>query len=122
MTSPLNPDKQPALDTPDGDELPWTPPDPGPVTDPDPEPTPDPTPDPSEVPDPDTIAWEPQTWYSATVVCRTSGCPNENRVVDVPLVYSNNGVASYVQVVDGTCGKRSQFLTATKLDPQPEEE
>ncbi|CAL9669426.1 hypothetical protein SUDANB145_07334 (plasmid) [Streptomyces sp. enrichment culture] len=97
--------------------------DPGP---PPPEPEPEPiNPDPEPLPTPDTIAWEPQTWYSATAACATPGCVQQGIIVNLPMLYSNNGDPKYIRVVcaqDGACGKDCTILTATKLDPQPPEE
>ncbi|MGA5009085.1 hypothetical protein ACPCDX_29355 [Streptomyces koyangensis] len=123
MTNPpLNPDKQPeAPASPDSDELPWEPEGPTP-TDPEPTPDPDPEPDPDPIPAPPPIDWEPATWYSITYACRNAGCANRYKVYSAPEFYSNNGLPAYIQVIDSTCGKRSTILTATKLDPQPEEE
>jgi hypothetical protein len=99
---------------------PTTEPDPDPT---EPEPEPEPTPDP--IPDPDPITWEPQTWYEATAACRTPGCIQENVIVYLPMLYSNNGDPKYIRVICGSdqaCGKDCTILTATKLDPQPPEE
>lgn len=78
----------------------------------------------STPPDPSipVIEYEPATFYSATVTCRTPGCQNEGIVISVPMVYSNNGDPKLVRVQDSYCGKDTVILTATKLDPQPPEE
>lgn len=64
------------------------------------------------------LTYVPATWYSATATCHTPTCPNLDRVMDVPLLYSNGGDPV---VVCGLCSKRAEILTATLLDPQPEE-
>lgn len=119
MSEPTEPNQQTA-----SDEQPPPPvePEPTPV---EPEPEPDTPPTPEEPPAPDTIDWEPQTWYSATAVCTTPGCIQENVVLSIPLLYSNNGDPRFIRVVcggDRACGKDCTILTATKLDPQPPEE
>lgn len=86
-------------------------------------PQPDPGPEPTQ-PDPplqpeQPVTYVPYMWYSATVACHTTACPNYNLVQDVPLLYSNAGT---VNVVCGRCGKKDTVLTATLLDPQPAEE
>ncbi|MFJ2279215.1 hypothetical protein ACIOEZ_34265 [Streptomyces sp. NPDC087866] len=68
------------------------------------------------------IEYEPATYYSATVTCRTPGCENEGGIFFIPMVYSNNGNPQYVKVQDSTCRQWMVILTATKLDPQPPEE
>ncbi len=81
--------------------------------------TPDPTP---EAPGPgDSIAWEPRTWYTVTVACLTANCSEENVVKSAPL-YSNDGKAKNIRVNCGVCRVDCKNLTATKQDPQPEEE
>lgn len=89
---------------------------------PDPQPTePEPNPTPLDPPlQPEQpITYQPYMWYSATVTCHTTTCPTYNVVQDIPLLYSNAGT---VNVVCGRCGKHDTVLTATLLDPQPEEE
>ncbi|MFE9812400.1 hypothetical protein [Streptomyces sp. NPDC005548] len=108
---------QPADDTTSGDEMPQ-PPDPEPTepttpTDPDPVP---------ETPTGDAITWEPHTWYAITYACLTAGCPNQNVVGSAPMFYSNDGQTKNIRVIDSACNKQSKILTATKLNPQPEEE
>lgn len=96
-----------------------------PVVPPPTETEPETPPTPEAPPAPDTIAWEPQTWYSATAVCMTPGCIQENVILNIGMLYSNNGDPKYIRVVCGSdraCGKDCTILTATKLDPQPIEE
>lgn len=75
-------------------------------------------------PDPEipVIEYEPNTWYSATVECRTPGCIHAGPIYPIPMVYSNNGDPKFVRVQDSACGNDMVILTATKLDPQPIEE
>ncbi|MFM9373283.1 hypothetical protein [Streptomyces sp. Da 82-17] len=80
-----------------------------------PEPTPDPIPPPSEP-----IVYVPNTWYSATWTCRTSGCVNENQELFAPMLYSNNGIT--LGIFCGRCNTKGLILTVTLLDPQPEPE
>lgn len=112
-TEPTSPTDQPPP--------PITPPNP----EPEPEPEPEPQPAPGEPPAPEPIMWEPQTWYEATAVCRTPGCIQENVIVHIPMLYSNNGDPAFIRVICGdsrACGQDCVILTATKLDPQPPEE
>lgn len=76
----------------------------------------------TENPEIPVIVYEPATYYSATVTCRTVGCVNEGQVFPISQVYSNNGDPKYVHVQDSFCGQNMVILTATKLDPQPPED
>ncbi|WP_371099886.1 hypothetical protein [Streptomyces sp. PU_AKi4] len=114
MTEPIEP-TDPTEST-EPAELPMS--DEKPPSDPEP-------PTPEAPPAPDPIAWEPQTWYEATAACTTPGCIQENVILHIPMLYSNNGDPKYIRVVCGSdraCGKDATILTATKLDPQPPEE
>lgn len=87
------------------------------TVEPEPDPEPEPTPDP--VPEPTTpVTFQPGMWYSATAVCKTVGCPNQNTVMDVAELYSNNG--TNVVINCGLCSKPATILSATLLDPQPD--
>ncbi|MFD7922554.1 hypothetical protein ACFV3R_25420 [Streptomyces sp. NPDC059740] len=66
------------------------------------------------------ITWEPAMWYSATATCADTTCVNYNRLLDLPMLYSNDGV--YVMVICGLCSHACTILAATLLDPQPPEE
>ncbi|MFD6149374.1 hypothetical protein [Streptomyces sp. NPDC060243] len=101
------------------EDLPTPPPDAGDENDPPEASAPETPPPPTDA---ETIHWEPATWYSATFACLTPGCPEENIVKSVGMLYSNNGQAKYVRIVDSVCGKDCKILTATKLIPQPPEE
>ncbi|WP_055694104.1 hypothetical protein, partial [Streptomyces prasinopilosus] len=69
------------------------------------------------------LTFEPATWYSIDNVCLTQDmgggqpCPHLNTVVTEPLVYSNGGQPL---IVCWPCNRRRTFLSAVKLDPQPE--
>ncbi|MFD7995523.1 hypothetical protein [Streptomyces mexicanus] len=128
MTEPTpDPSTDPTTDPVPGSDDDMSAPPPSAEEDPTPTPEPPPyvppTPDPP--PDPEPIVWEPQTWYEATAACRTPGCIQENVIVYLPMLYSNNGDPKYIRVVcadSRACGKDCVILTATKLDPQPIEE
>jgi hypothetical protein len=68
------------------------------------------------------IEYEPATYYSVTVTCRTPGCIHEDNVYPIAMIYSNNGNPDYVRVQDSACRQYMVILTAEKLDPQPPEE
>ncbi|MEZ7005661.1 hypothetical protein [Streptomyces sp. AD55] len=84
-----------------------------------------PAPEPPPAPDLPTnpLVFEPATFYAIENVCLTQDmgggqpCPHLNKVYTEPLVYSNAG-QPVIQC--WPCGKRRVFLSATKLDPQPE--
>lgn len=107
-------------------------------TEPEPEPSADPAPLPSEEegpppapPEPppapelptEPLVFEPATWYSIENVCLTQDmgggrpCPHLNVPYTDPTVYSNGG-QPYIQC--WPCNQMRVFLSATKLDPQPE--
>jgi hypothetical protein len=62
-------------------------------------------------------ALEPATFYYAEAVCHTVGCPNQDIIMKVPAMYSNDG--STYAVFCGLCSSKAEVVTATKLDPQP---
>lgn len=75
----------------------------------------------TENPEVPVITYEPATYYTATVVCRTEGCEGEGVPVAVQL-YSNNGDPDYIRVQHSVCRQWMVILSATKMDPQPPEE